>query len=94
MTLIEKIKYIYIFILFILLIRTLIFSCLKISDYIVSVFNYYRKRIGSLPDKTVYQKVAALFFIGVISSIAIFAIIADTTFINIAKSILSKITIF
>lgn len=93
MTLIEKIKYVYIFILFILLLRTLIFSCLKISDYIVPVFNYYRKRIGDLPDKTVYKKIAVLSFVGIFSSIVIFSIIADSTFINVAKEILSAISI-
>lgn len=80
MYVIEQIKYVYLIILFIILIRTLIYTCLKITEYLLIINEEKRSLTHEVTEprysmKTVFSRVIILGTIGVLSSIAIFSII-------------------
>src|SRR5689334_22068976 len=93
---IEIFKYIYLFLFFLALIRTLIFTCMKITEYIMPVIMKRKSISVSINEthtylKEIFPRVIVLSIFGVLASIGIFAIIGDNTVIEVSKHLIAKL---
>lgn len=95
MDILEKVKYFYLLSFLILLMSTLVFLCLKITNYILPFLNrsdylFNERKIKHISKMKNWIKIFTLSITGILISMAVFAIINDKTIIEISSNIINR----